>query len=66
MRIYMLVCIGSCLIMLTNQYVYQVLGTWDPVQMGAQGVSGIGFLGAGIIMATRYSQIKGLTTALLP
>ena len=31
--------------------------------MGAQVVSGIGFLGAGTIVVTRRSQIKGLTTA---
>jgi putative Mg2+ transporter-C (MgtC) family protein len=31
--------------------------------MGAQVVSGIGFLGAGTIMVTKHSQIKGLTTA---
>lgn len=63
MRTYMLVCIGSCMIMLTNQYVYQTLGSGDPVRMGAQVVSGIGFLGAGTIMVTRHSQIRGLTTA---
>lgn len=63
MRTYMLVCIGSCMIMLTNQYVFQTLGSGDPVRMGAQVVSGIGFLGAGTIMVTRHSQIRGLTTA---
>jgi putative Mg2+ transporter-C (MgtC) family protein len=31
--------------------------------MGAQVVSGIGFLGAGTIVVTRRNQIKGLTTA---
>ena len=31
MRTYMLVCIGSCMIMQLNQYVYQVSGTGDPV-----------------------------------
>jgi putative Mg2+ transporter-C (MgtC) family protein len=51
------------MIMLTNQYIYQVFGTGDPVRMGAQVVSGIGFLGAGTIMVTKHSQIKGLTTA---
>ena len=49
--------------MLTNQYIYQIYGTGDPVRMGAQVVSGIGFLGAGTIVVTRRSQIKGLTTA---
>ena len=63
LRTYMLVCGGSCLIMLTNQYIYQVLQTGDPVRMGAQVVSGIGFLGAGTIVVTRRNQIKGLTTA---
>ena len=63
LRTYMVVCLGACLIMLTNQYVYQVFNTGDPVRMGAQVVNGIGFLGAGTIMVTRRNQIKGLTTA---
>ena len=63
LRTYMLVCVGSCLIMLTNQYIYQSFGSGDPVRMGAQVVSGIGFLGAGTIIVTRRNQIKGLTTA---
>lgn len=63
LRTYMLVCVGACLIMLTNQYIFQVYGTGDPVRMGAQVISGIGFLGAGTIIVTRRSQIKGLTTA---
>ena len=63
LRTYMLVCVGSCLIMLTNQFIYQAYGVGDPVRMGAQVVSGIGFLGAGTIIVTRRHQIKGLTTA---
>ena len=63
LRTYMLVCVGSCLIMLTNQYIYQITAVGDPVRMGAQFVSGIGFLGAGTIIVTRRNQIKGLTTA---
>ncbi|MBQ8796627.1 MAG: MgtC/SapB family protein [Oscillospiraceae bacterium] len=63
LRTYMTVCLGACLIMLTNQYIYQVTQTGDPVRMGAQVVSGIGFLGAGTIIVTRRNQIKGLTTA---
>ena len=59
----MLVCVGACLIMLTNQYIFQAFNTGDPVRMGAQVVSGIGFLGAGTIIVTRRNQIKGLTTA---
>ena len=63
LRTYMVVCLGACLVMLTNQYVCQVYGSGDPVRMGAQVVSGIGFLGAGTIIVTRRNQIKGLTTA---
>ena len=63
LRTYMLVCVGACLVMLTNQYIFQVFGSGDPVRMGAQVVSGIGFLGAGTIIVTRRNQIKGLTTA---
>lgn len=62
-RTYMLVCLGSCVIMMTNQYIYQATGAGDPVRMGAQVVSGIGFLGAGTIIVTKRNQIKGLTTA---
>lgn len=63
LRTYMLVCVGACLIMMTNQYIYQIFGTGDPARMGSQVVSGIGFLGAGTIIVTQRSQIKGLTTA---
>ena len=63
LRTYMLVCIGACLIMLTNQFIFQEYGAGDPVRMGAQVISGIGFLGAGTIIVTRRSQVKGLTTA---
>lgn len=63
LRTYMLVCVGACLIMLTNQYIYQATGSGDPMRLGAQVVSGIGFLGAGTIIVTKHNQIKGLTTA---
>lgn len=63
LRTYMLVCLGACMVMITNQYVFQVYGAGDLVRMGAQVVSGIGFLGAGTIVVTSHSRIKGLTTA---
>lgn len=63
LRTYMLVCVGSCLIMMTNQFIFQATGTGDPTRMSAQVVSGIGFLGAGTIVVTQRNQIKGLTTA---
>ena len=63
LRTYMLVCLGAAIVMMTNQYVTQGLGTGDPVRMGAQVISGIGFLGAGSIMVTQRNQIRGITTA---
>lgn len=63
LRTNMLVCIGACIVMMTNQYIYQAYQTGDPVRMGAQVVSGIGFLGAGTIIVTSHNRIKGLTTA---
>ena len=63
LRTYMLVCLGSCLVMMTNQFIYQVFTVGDPARMSARVVSGIGFLGAGTIVVTRRSQVKGLTTA---
>ena len=63
LRTNVLVCLGACMVMITNQYVFQVYGAGDLVRMGAQVVSGIGFLGAGTIVVTSHSRIKGLTTA---
>lgn len=63
LRTYMLVCLGSCIIMLTNLFFFQATQSGDPMRLGAQVVSGIGFLGAGTIVVTRRNHIKGLTTA---
>ncbi len=63
LRTYILVCVGATIVMLTNQYIYQCCGSGDPVRMGAQVISGIGFLGAGTIVVTPHNQIRGLTTA---
>ncbi|MBE6927999.1 MAG: MgtC/SapB family protein [Ruminococcaceae bacterium] len=63
LRTYMLVCIGSCIVMITNQYIFQIYQSGDPTRMAAQVVSGIGFLGAGTIIVTSHNQIRGLTTA---
>ncbi|WP_349947285.1 MgtC/SapB family protein [Lacrimispora sp. BS-2] len=62
-RTYMLVCMGSAAVMMTNQYIYQTFGGSDPSRLGAQVISGIGFLGAGIIIVTKNNQVRGLTTA---
>jgi putative Mg2+ transporter-C (MgtC) family protein len=62
-RTYMLVCFGATVVMMTNQYIFQTYHTSDPARLGAQVISGIGFLGAGSIMVTGHNQIKGITTA---
>ena len=51
------------MIMMTNQYVSDVYKLGDPTRMGAQVVSGIGFLGAGTILVTDRNRVRGLTTA---
>ena len=63
LRTYMLVCIGASLVMITGQYILSVFETGDPQRLGAQVISGIGFLGAGTIIVTGKNQVKGLTTA---
>ena len=63
LRTYILVCLGSALVMMTNQYVYITYQTGDPVRLGAQVISGVGFLGAGTIVLTRRNKIMGITTA---
>ena len=62
LRTYMIVCIASALVMITGQYMVERFGTGDPARLGAQVISGIGFLGAGTIIITSR-QVKGLTTA---
>ncbi len=63
LRTHILVCLGAVLAMMTNQYIYEEFGVSDPARMGAQVISGIGFLGAGTILVTGRHQVKGLTTA---
>ncbi len=64
LRTYMLVCIGSCVVMLSGLYVFEQYGPgFDPARMAAQVISGIGFLGAGTIIVTSNHKVKGLTTA---
>lgn len=66
-RTHMLVALGSALIMIISKYgfddVLRVGGySLDPARIASQIVSGIGFLGAGMIFIKNQS-INGLTTA---
>lgn len=65
MRTHMLVCMGATIVMMTNEYIFVNYGdqSVDVTRMGAQVVSGIGFIGAGTILVTNDNRIQGLTTA---
>lgn len=65
LRTHILVALGSCLIMLTSLYVFDIYKdqvTLDPVRIAAGVVTGIGFLGAGTIIR-ESDGVRGLTTA---
>jgi len=69
-RTHFLVAMGSALFMVISQFGFDsVLGLWspeivsfDPSRIGAQVVTGIGFIGAGTIIFQKH-VVKGLTTA---
>lgn len=63
MRTHILACLGATLIMLTGQYMFEQFHSGDPARLGAQVVSGIGFLGAGSIIVEGKTKVRGLTTA---
>lgn len=58
-----LVCLGSTLVMIVSLYINEMFSIKDISRLPAQVISGIGFLGAGTILVTGKSQIKGLTSA---
>lgn len=63
MRTHILVCLGSCMTAMTSLFVNQLVGSGDVLRLPAQVVSGIGFLGAGMIILKSNNVITGLTTA---
>lgn len=64
LRTHILVCVGAAMTVLAGLYTSIELGfNNDPMRIGAQVISGIGFLGAGTIMTRNETQITGLTTA---
>ena len=63
-RTHILICLGAAITTLTSQYLLLELGCYtDMARLGAQVVSGVGFIGAGTIIVTRQQRVKGLTTA---
>lgn len=68
-RTHILTAMGAAMTTLVGQYLL-TLGesgaenfVSDPLRLGAQVISGMGFIGAGAIIVTRRKQVKGLTTA---
>ena len=65
LRTHILVALGSCLIMLTSMYVFDIYKdrvSLDPARIAAGVITGIGFLGAGTIIRDPEG-VRGLTTA---
>lgn len=65
LRTHILVALGSCLIMLTSLYVFDIYKdrvSLDPARIAAGVITGIGFLGAGTIIR-EPEKVRGLTTA---
>jgi len=65
LRTHILVSLGSCLIMLTSLYIFDIYKNetpLDPARIAAGVITGIGFLGAGTIIREQEG-IRGLTTA---
>jgi putative Mg2+ transporter-C (MgtC) family protein len=62
LRTNVLICMGAALYMIVSRHISGGAPYTDPARLAAQVVTGIGFLGAGVIMQSRGS-ITGLTTA---
>ncbi len=62
LRTHILVCVASALVMDMNLIMAQTFVNADPMRLGAQVISGMGFLGAGTIIK-EGATVKGLTTA---
>lgn len=64
MRTHILVCLGAALTSMVGIYAQDFLGNnGDILRLAAQVISGIGFLGAGMIILKNNNVITGLTTA---
>ncbi|MRN52449.1 MgtC/SapB family protein [Paenibacillus monticola] len=68
-RTSMVISIASCLVTIVSISAYDKFGSqnpnMDPMRLAAQIVSGIGFLGAGVILRRGGDAISGLTSAAL-
>src|SRR6266849_6188457 len=62
LRTNVLICMGAALFMIVSRQIGGGAPYTDPARLVAQVVTGIGFIGAGVILQSRGSVI-GLTTA---
>ena len=63
-RTHILVCLGGAMTSLCSLFVFNISGMGgDVFRIPAQVISGLGFLGAGIIMVKNNNTVAGLTTA---
>ena len=63
-RTHILVCLSGTVASITGHFLYLGLQLpADVTRIGAQVITGLGFIGAGTIIVTKKSDIKGLTTA---
>ena len=60
LRTHFLVALGAALFMVISQYAF--VGRFDAARVAAQVVSGIGFIGAGVIIFQK-NVVRGVTTA---
>ena len=61
-RTHSIIALGAALIMIVSKYGFPDVNEYDAARMAAQIVSGVGFLGAGVIFV-RHGTVSGLTTA---
>lgn len=68
LRTHILVCLGACVFTILSIYGFKmheaagIVGTNDPARIGAQVITGIGFIGAGTVMRSG-GNVLGITTA---
>lgn len=62
-RTHAIVALGAALMMVVSKYGFSDIAEYDASRVAAQIVSGVGFLGAGIIFVRNSSSVSGLTTA---
>ena len=62
-KTHVLVALGACIAMLVSKYGFDDVATADAGRIAAQVMSGMGFIGAGVIFVRGGMSVHGLTTA---